>query len=356
MSPKAKKRLRKRTERCTGCRRKFTPTGYWQHLRQTTKPACIAIHEAEARYRPLPSDESANPSSSSSSSHSASQSRSSPAQLTSEHDEAPDTEAQPFDGDYYGDYQPDDFDDFDEFDAVMEVDPRESDANVEGEFGGGFGENAADVGLEGGGLGEAELPGGGRGGVVVGAALGLSLDDHFAEAGDGPEEQDGIQEAGNEDDEVDRVEEEDAAEEDADLFEEEGAWEPLPPNHPPFNGDLAQDQPPDPDHDEDIPLPRRQHVQEQLFRKTFIVHFPGSRAGAPTLCASTSSSYSEYQNNVDTNGRNPYAPFRSAVDWKVARWAKMRGPGSTAVTELLGIEEVSTTVYELRCLIPGLIP
>ncbi|KAI0323179.1 hypothetical protein GY45DRAFT_1236956, partial [Cubamyces sp. BRFM 1775] len=32
-----------------------------------------------------------------------------------------------------------------------------------------------------------------------------------------------------------------------------------------------------------------------------------------------------------------YAPFVSEIDWEFARWAKMRGPGSTAVTELLKI-------------------
>ena len=28
------------------------------------------------------------------------------------------------------------------------------------------------------------------------------------------------------------------------------------------------------------------------------------------------------------------------VDWKVAKWAKLRGPGSTAFSELLGIQGV----------------
>ena len=35
-------------------------------------------------------------------------------------------------------------------------------------------------------------------------------------------------------------------------------------------------------------------------------------------------------------------PFRSQCDWEVARWAKMRGPSSTAVTELLAIPGVRT--------------
>jgi hypothetical protein len=44
---------------------------------------------------------------------------------------------------------------------------------------------------------------------------------------------------------------------------------------------------------------------------------------------------------ADTTGGNPYWPFTSQLDWKVAHWAKMRGPGSTAVSELLRIESVS---------------
>jgi hypothetical protein len=36
----------------------------------------------------------------------------------------------------------------------------------------------------------------------------------------------------------------------------------------------------------------------------------------------------------------PWAPFRSQLDWDVARWAKMRGQTSTAVSELLAIPGV----------------
>ena len=38
---------------------------------------------------------------------------------------------------------------------------------------------------------------------------------------------------------------------------------------------------------------------------------------------------------------NPWAPFTSEIDWKVAHWAKMHGPGSTAFSELLAINGVS---------------
>jgi hypothetical protein len=35
-----------------------------------------------------------------------------------------------------------------------------------------------------------------------------------------------------------------------------------------------------------------------------------------------------------------WAPFVSKIDWEVACWAKLRGPGSTAFSELLNIEGV----------------
>ena len=41
-----------------------------------------------------------------------------------------------------------------------------------------------------------------------------------------------------------------------------------------------------------------------------------------------------------TESPNPYTPFSSKLDWEIARWAKMRGPGSNALTELLHIEGV----------------
>ncbi|KAK7437570.1 hypothetical protein VKT23_018468 [Stygiomarasmius scandens] len=37
---------------------------------------------------------------------------------------------------------------------------------------------------------------------------------------------------------------------------------------------------------------------------------------------------------------NIWAPFTSEIDWRVAKWAKLRGPSSTALTELLAIDGV----------------
>ena len=82
--------------------------------------------------------------------------------------------------------------------------------------------------------------------------------------------------------------------------------------------------------------------------RTHRVPFPSSCAGAPMLpgtfseAAASASTYGAYKASVDAaKTSNPYAPFTSQLDWKVARWAKMRGSGSTAFTELLEIEEVS---------------
>jgi hypothetical protein len=35
------------------------------------------------------------------------------------------------------------------------------------------------------------------------------------------------------------------------------------------------------------------------------------------------------------------------MDWKVAHWAKLRGPGSTAFSDLLNIDGVSTFFSDL---------
>ena len=46
-------------------------------------------------------------------------------------------------------------------------------------------------------------------------------------------------------------------------------------------------------------------------------------------------------------GDSIWAPFRSQCDWEFARWAKLRGSTSSAVTDLLAIPEVCTVLYSL---------
>jgi hypothetical protein len=38
---------------------------------------------------------------------------------------------------------------------------------------------------------------------------------------------------------------------------------------------------------------------------------------------------------------NEWAPFSTRTEWEIARWAKLRGPSSTALSELLKIDGVS---------------
>ena len=52
--------------------------------------------------------------------------------------------------------------------------------------------------------------------------------------------------------------------------------------------------------------------------------------------------YSGYRRKVSGGKECGFEPFSSKIDWKFAKWAKTRGPGSTAVSELLKIDRVST--------------
>lgn len=66
--------------------------------------------------------------------------------------------------------------------------------------------------------------------------------------------------------------------------------------------------------------------------------YPGGQAGAihsigiPTM--------KEFNNTLGGPPSNPYSPFNSKTDWELAKWAKLRGPSSTAFTELMGVTGV----------------
>ena len=47
-----------------------------------------------------------------------------------------------------------------------------------------------------------------------------------------------------------------------------------------------------------------------------------------------------YQTSQEALGSFIWAPFQSQCDWEVVRWAKLRGPTSSAFTDLLAIPEV----------------
>ncbi|KAH7905921.1 hypothetical protein BJ138DRAFT_1017013, partial [Hygrophoropsis aurantiaca] len=73
-------------------------------------------------------------------------------------------------------------------------------------------------------------------------------------------------------------------------------------------------------------------------RGPYITTYPNPLAGAPIHMSDrcTYQSYSEHFPARD----NIWAPFTSQIDYEVARWAKLRGSGSTAFTDLLKIDGV----------------
>ncbi|EIW56974.1 uncharacterized protein TRAVEDRAFT_170977 [Trametes versicolor FP-101664 SS1] len=143
------------------------------------------------------------------------------------------------------------------------------------------------------------------------------------------------------------IEAQDDDEVDAANLEAESGWEPPPPANIP----RAPAEPTtSPESSQDANTgghgaPNRaaqSRAHEHLQTKTHSVRFPSDHAGAPIKHRRERSAYEQFQGRIDAVNANPYAPFASRIDWEVARWAKMRGPGSTAVSELLAIEELVT--------------
>ncbi|KAJ7604990.1 hypothetical protein FB45DRAFT_1149638 [Roridomyces roridus] len=86
--------------------------------------------------------------------------------------------------------------------------------------------------------------------------------------------------------------------------------------------------------------PRRSFT-DTFHRKPFVETFPGSTAGAVLDVHFSDSGHAGYSATFQgVDAANPYASFVSKMDWEVARWAKLRGAGSTAFTDLLQIDGV----------------
>ncbi|KAH9013364.1 hypothetical protein EDB85DRAFT_2076599 [Lactarius pseudohatsudake] len=107
----------------------------------------------------------------------------------------------------------------------------------------------------------------------------------------------------------------------------------LEPPRPPVD-------PTNPSHDLEENLPQTSNIfrlrggyEQPLKNDPFVVKFAGMAGCSHAV-----------NNNADINGAtaadidNPFAPFTSKMEWEIARWAKLRGPGSTAFTELTSIE------------------
>ncbi|KAJ7118222.1 hypothetical protein C8R44DRAFT_923423 [Mycena epipterygia] len=94
--------------------------------------------------------------------------------------------------------------------------------------------------------------------------------------------------------------------------------------------------------DPEAPPPTRENrtiAEDRFHEKPTIVKFPGDKAGA-SISEERSASTEQQYGDALGKSNNIYAPFASKIDWDVARWAKLRGSGSTAFTDLLKIDGV----------------
>ncbi|KAH9015557.1 hypothetical protein EDB84DRAFT_1633781 [Lactarius hengduanensis] len=91
---------------------------------------------------------------------------------------------------------------------------------------------------------------------------------------------------------------------------------------------------------DDNTLQRRGEVGPVLERRPTVTRYPGRNAGV-THSKTNMTENQKYEAKIgDTSQSNPYAPFASSLDWQIAKWSKLRGPSSTAFTEMMAIEGV----------------
>ncbi|KAF8835183.1 hypothetical protein BDN67DRAFT_992522 [Paxillus ammoniavirescens] len=116
----------------------------------------------------------------------------------------------------------------------------------------------------------------------------------------------------------------------------EGSWEP----YSPARQELVQDEGElEETANMDIDEESVQQPTSRIEHDPYVVKFPLLTAGAPITQSKTS--YESYLGDLTRVGRGSNGPFTSDIDWGVARWAKLRGPGSTAFSDLLNIDGVA---------------
>ncbi|THU89470.1 hypothetical protein K435DRAFT_802718 [Dendrothele bispora CBS 962.96] len=96
-----------------------------------------------------------------------------------------------------------------------------------------------------------------------------------------------------------------------------------------------------PDNDPITLPPINSSPPQQTLEEPYVQHYPDPEAGEPL--SSQKEFLNEYHRYEKEIGRktNIWAPFTSEIDWRVAKWAKMWGPSSSAFTELLAIDGVA---------------
>ncbi|KAJ7483092.1 hypothetical protein B0H11DRAFT_2417306 [Mycena galericulata] len=130
---------------------------------------------------------------------------------------------------------------------------------------------------------------------------------------------------------LEKSDDSDSEDEDGDL---ERRWEPPVLDGHQFPG-IEEDEPSEP-READGPEAPRVADPNRMSRRERI--FTEGDAGAP-LCQGQAG-YERYKAGLG-DPSNVWVPFTSKLEWELARWAKLRGPGSTAFTDLLMISGVT---------------
>ncbi|KAM6493555.1 hypothetical protein JOM56_011689 [Amanita muscaria] len=120
------------------------------------------------------------------------------------------------------------------------------------------------------------------------------------------------------------------------IAEEEGGLEPIRNLTPPpeISVDAPQNAPGSTSSDD-----RRAGAEQALERRPHIMKYSDRAAGA-VYSTSGWTENQNYEGQIADSQSNPYAPFASKLDWEFAKWAKTRGPSSSAFTELMAIDGV----------------
>lgn len=92
---------------------------------------------------------------------------------------------------------------------------------------------------------------------------------------------------------------------------------------------------------EDTPNPLEPSTPD-AHPQVVVEHFSHGIPGAPINGMRGSSMYESSQEAL---GGSVWAPFQSECDWDVAHWAKMNGPSSSALTDLLAIPNVRCSFF-----------
>jgi len=122
---------------------------------------------------------------------------------------------------------------------------------------------------------------------------------------------------------------------------EEYEWEPAVQENDSNIPSIELDDPMDNNDSNGANRESRQHAERQIFEqdRVTIVPYPDSQAGKPITRAEVQDANTTYGFSIG-NAENPYSPFSSRMDWEIAQWAKLRGPSSTAFSDLLSIRGV----------------